>query len=59
MPALSRRSARRMIWRLCTLLVLGGLLPPLYAAADLAGGGATGNVFEVLAGLRDGGYLNS
>lgn len=40
-------------------LVLGGLLPPLYAAADVAGGGATGNVFELLAGLRDGGYLNS
>ncbi|MCC6387741.1 MAG: hypothetical protein IT302_10190 [Dehalococcoidia bacterium] len=37
-------------------LVLGGLLPPLYAAADLAGGGAAGNVFELSAGLRDGGY---
>jgi len=40
-------------------LALGGLLPPLYAAADLAGGGAAGNVFEVAAGLRDGGYLSS
>lgn len=26
MSALSRRSARRVLWRLCTLLVLGGLL---------------------------------
>lgn len=36
--------------------VLGGALPLLYAAAELAGGGPNGNLFEAHAGLADGGY---
>lgn len=36
----------------------GALMPPLYFAAGAFGGGPEGNVFEVAAGLEDGGYFD-